>query len=213
MSPTRHRIIIAAALVLSASVALLALSLHGRGPLPIDLGLARWLQALLPYPSRGGLLLASASRLIWILAGALVLGFALLRWWSALGFGVGVTISGYALADGLLKRLVARPRPTADLVRLYRPDVGFSFPSATSLAALVACGCALYLWQMRRPPHRRLLHVASAGLASGVVVLIGASRVYVGAHWPSDIVGGWLMGGAWLLWLIGGRAWWQQRGR
>jgi membrane-associated phospholipid phosphatase len=46
------------------------------------------------------------------------------------------------------------------------------------------------------------------GISPLMVLLIGLSRVYVGGHWATDVVGGWLSGGAWLLVLVAAHRWW-----
>src|SRR4051812_17008672 len=69
-------------------------------------------------------------------------------------------------ANGLLKGLVASPRPTADVVRITDPSRGFGFPSGHALGTVVLCGCLAYLaW---RDIERRALRVA---LVSGAGLL------------------------------------------
>jgi membrane-associated phospholipid phosphatase len=106
----------------------------------------------------------------------------------------------------VIKALVARPRPTADLVRVYDSPESYSFPSTTAFFAATFLGILGYLaWQ----PRRRVVIVTL-----GILLLLssGLSRVYVGAHWATDVLGGWLLGGAWLLVLIALHRWWLVRG-
>jgi membrane-associated phospholipid phosphatase len=110
------------------------------------------------------------------------------------------------LVGVVIKALVARPRPTADLVRVYDTPESHAFPSTTAFFATVFLGMVGYLiWR----PRRRV-----AIVTFGVLLLLssGLSRVYVGAHWATDVLGGWLLGGAWLFVLIALHRWWLSRG-
>jgi undecaprenyl-diphosphatase len=95
--------------------------------------------------------------------------------------------------DTLLKLLTDRPRPSAALVHVSEHASGTSFPSGHVFSAMLLYGtlAVLVAYTPLPTPARRLLQ--SACLA--VVVLMGVARVYVGAHWPSDVLGSWLWGG------------------
>ena len=88
-----------------------------------------------------------------------------------------------------LKLWVARPRPEGNGA-LADPS-GFSFPSAHSASAM-----ALYLMLalIAAGLLRRHLRTAAYVAAGAVVILVGISRVYLGAHYPTDVVAGWLIG-------------------
>lgn len=119
-----------------------------------------------------------------ILAVALLL--VLRRRWSALLVGLCMTLE--AVLDPALKSLVGLPRPGIDMA--VKQVSGHGFPSGHAMAAATLSVALLVVaWptRWRRP--------AIAG-AVAWTVLIGLSRVYLGAHWPSDVVGGWAAGGA-----------------
>lgn len=88
----------------------------------------------------------------------------------------------------LTKGIVARPRPPDPLV----PTSGYSFPSGHTLDSTVTYGVlALVVWRSPLPTGIRW-----AAVAAGVTVpfLTGLSRIALGAHYPSDVFGGWLAG-------------------
>jgi undecaprenyl-diphosphatase len=106
---------------------------------------------------------------------------------------LGLTASGATLMNQGLKLLFARTRPDSAL-HLSR-TAGFAFPSGHSMAS-----AAIYsaLATVIRTRHPELGALASA--ASGFCVLaVGASRVYLYVHYPSDVAIGWILGLAWPL--------------
>lgn len=104
--------------------------------------------------------------------------------------GPAVLVASGAVARRWLSRVIARPRPPA-AGWLTEPE-GFSLPSKhTTLAALTVGALA----GRSRPgggPGRAAPLLAAAG--------VGASRVYLGVHWPTDVLAGWLFAESWL-WL------------
>ncbi|MBX6389993.1 MAG: phosphatase PAP2 family protein, partial [Frankia sp.] len=95
---------------------------------------------------------------------------------------------------GLVKLAVGRDRP-ADVEPLGSA-FGFAYPSGHALGVLVAAGAGALVvrgWTGRAPGWRYWL---PAGAAVG---LCGLSRIALGVHYPSDVVGGYLLGGAWVL--------------
>jgi undecaprenyl-diphosphatase len=111
-------------------------------------------------------------------------------------FYAWVTLSGWAL-NLLLKSLVSRPRP--DIIPHLGRAGWFSFPSGHAMLAPLVYGVgALLLAPLLHRLGARLSLRVGAGL---LVVGIACSRVYLGVHYPSDVVAGLLAGGGWaLLW-------------
>lgn len=108
----------------------------------------------------------------------------------------------------LVKHLVNRPRP--DLFPALDKAPFASFPSGHSLYALVAYGFLSYL-VVRSTRCAVWLKVAFVLLCTALVVLVGLSRVYLNAHYPSDVMGGWLLGLPWLAALLAGERRYRKR--
>lgn len=128
-----------------------------------------------------------------------------LRWQAVCA---AVAAAGSAGLWFLLVPLFHRPRPTADLVRVAA-DIPFgSFPSGhvLNLTAFFGFLGFLALTEARAGLFRTLAAVVCAVLLAS----IGFSRVYAGEHWPTDVLGGYLLGSAWLLMSISLYRW---RGR
>ena len=114
-------------------------------------------------------------------------GFILLA--SALGTGVLVEV---------FKVLFHRSRPPASLQLAH--ETGNSFPSAHAMAAVTIGAAVWYLWSLRSSKSWGGSWRAKArvGLAAvTVALLVGLGRVYTGAHYPSDVLAGWALGGVW----------------
>ena len=128
------------------------------------------------------------------------IGFLLVerRWWLA-AFVVAATAGGAAL-NTLLKASYARPRP--DIVSHLVEVSTASFPSghAMNSAVIYLTLGALGSRAARGPAARRYL----MGVAVLLTLLIGFSRVFLGVHWPTDVIAGWVAGAAWasLCWAV-----------
>jgi hypothetical protein len=130
------------------------------------------------------------------------------------------TVTGDLMALAV-KTLVQRPRPSANLVEVYEQLQGYSFPSGHVVHYVVFFGVITYLACIALRSVRstdkilRVAFIVIVVVSSMLVMLIGLSRVYLGAHWLTDVVGGYLLGGAWLLGLLAGWRRWMQplRGR
>ncbi|MCU1486090.1 MAG: hypothetical protein JWN67_2836 [Actinomycetia bacterium] len=104
-----------------------------------------------------------------------------------------VTPLGGGIVDTLVKALVDRPRPVVD--HPVVTALGKSFPSGHAMSATVTYGALLLVFlPVLAPARRRLALVATTVL----VLAIGTSRLLLGVHFVSDVVGGYVLGLAWL---------------
>lgn len=126
--------------------------------------------------------------------------FAWRRAWVLLASWV-VAFGGAAALAELLKIVFHRPRPTGAAAFLH--GASFSFPSGHSLGSLVGYGMLAYLLVVAQPGHgRRTAIIVAAAVA--LVLAIGLSRLYLGVHYFSDVVGGYAAGALWLSACISG---------
>lgn len=99
------------------------------------------------------------------------------------------------LLNLLVKRLIKRPRPTAAHVTVVRVINEPSFPSGHVMQFTNLFGLLIYLLATNlRSGRLRNILIAVCG---SLIVLVGPSRIYLGAHWPSDVMAGYVYGGLW----------------
>ena len=126
------------------------------------------------------------------------------RRWLALAFAIA--IAGNALLNTTLKSIFARARPlhdpAAELVR------GFSFPSGHSSGAVVAYGMLAYvLIRCLSPEYAARLRLPLVLAATALAFTIGCSRIFIQAHFATDVLAGFASGSAWLAVCIGSAEW------
>ena len=130
-----------------------------------------------------GLVAAAASTLLWLQGNRRTACF------------VAAAVASGLVASLLLKSAFDRPRP--ELVPRLSYVHTASFPSGHSMmSALTYLTLAALL--ARHQPARRV-KIFLMGLAGLITLLVGVSRVYLGVHWPTDVLAGWALGAAWAL--------------
>lgn len=95
----------------------------------------------------------------------------------------------------ILKPIIHRPRPTVTQATIYAPETDFSMPSAHALEVMTIGGAIILLDKKKRKATPFWLTT----IVAAFVLLVGLSRVYLGVHFPSDVLAGYLIGWFWLL--------------
>jgi len=112
-----------------------------------------------------------------------------LHWESVMALVAASFSTGINL---MVKDLIQRPRPTSNLVNVFAKLTDSSFPSGHVMFYIGFYGFIGFLaFSLLRPSLKRSFLLAFFG---GVVVLIGTSRIYLGQHWTSDVMGAYLLG-------------------
>jgi membrane-associated phospholipid phosphatase len=194
-------LLMVAAVALSVFLALAAYVMSRHGEVPVDVRIENFVRA-----HRTGWLVVTMKTITWLGSNVVlipvVLGaaswFLLKRGDSGSAIELVVALVGSIILYDIAKAVVHRARPPA----IYRVGYNFSgasFPSGHSTSAIAVWGMLAFLLALRASPRRR------KGLLVGAVVLIvaiGTSRIYIGAHWPTDVIGGFALGGAWFAGLV-----------
>jgi undecaprenyl-diphosphatase len=129
-----------------------------------------------------------------------VVGFLLLQTRYRTALVVLLTAASGEVANIAMKNLFLRPRPT--VVPHLRDVDSTSFPSGHAMESAI-----IYLTlgaMLMRLAERRVTKLYCIGMAVFVTFLVGVSRVYLGVHYPTDVVAGWMFGFLWasLCWLV-----------
>ena len=152
------------------------------------------------YAIAGAISLLGSPVTLTMLALGVGLVLAARREWILLA-GWLAAFAGGGLLDVVLKLVIRRPRPP--YAAAFLPHFSWSFPSGHALASLIGYGMLAYvltlLWI-----HRRGAQIAVALCAAVLILAIGLSRLYLGVHYFSDVVGGYTAGVLWLSACISG---------
>jgi undecaprenyl-diphosphatase len=129
---------------------------------------------------------------LWAVVGVAALILAIRRRWR-LAVYLLVTAAGALVLDPVLKSLVGRLRPV--VAHPIAHGTGDSFPSGHSLGSIVCYGAVLLVFL---PAARGRWRTAFITVTVTLVALIGVSRILLGVHYLSDVIGGWAIGITWL---------------
>lgn len=152
---------------------------------------------VLGFPPVVGIVYGGATLALW---------FAGRRWEAA--SSVFALLGGAGL-NHLVKTLVARPRPAFAFAQIEHQIASASFPAGHVLNFTAFAGFLSCLAWMNMAPSWRRIAMAIAMIA--LVLLMGVARINAGEHWPSDVLGGYLMGVTWLAATLGFYRWGKSR--
>ena len=179
--------------LLLAGTALLSLLARGDGVMSVDVRLQRFVQRA-PEPIFRWI--ADFGNWIGSAAVCAVIGFAALLFlsWRRQPVAAALVLIAFAarLQNMALKSFFDSARPTADLVRIDEIAGGLGFPSGHAMGTTLFFG-SIAIISHRLIPHRRKRRSVQF-LCLTIIVVVGFGRVFVGAHWPSDVLGGFLYG-------------------
>ncbi len=117
------------------------------------------------------------------------------------GMMIALNFAAVSLLNNIVKIIIHRPRP--DILKLAEAG-GYSFPSWHAMTAISFFGYMIYLIMKYFKHWTRYI---AAGLLGLLILAIGLSRIYLGVHYASDILGGYIFGLAWLFVFIRLTSW------
>jgi len=131
----------------------------------------------------------------WILTPIALIAFIVtLRYRKAFKWGmmIALNLAAVSLINNIIKVIIHRPRP--DILKLVEVG-GYSFPSWHAMTAVSFFGYLIYLILTYFKHWTRYIFTGLLGL---LIFTIGLSRIYLGVHYPSDVLGGYIFGLGWL---------------
>jgi len=199
---------------------LMAFLIRGLAPLSVDLAITQTLQSLTlaphvfgrPIPIYHELMLFVSLLGYWpynFFIGAALVGILLLRRLFVEAVVLVVSAAGVGIIVALVKGYFERPRPSLPYVNVVYPVDGYSFPSGHVAGYVCEYGFIFYLaWTfvLTKPGWVRNLTLILTG---ALIALVGVSRIYLGHHWASDVLGGYALGFGWLCLCIWAYRQWQ----
>lgn len=184
--------------ILAAACIILGFLAHFYTRFPGDLQVSRLLQSFENQPFLATMEAVSYTIGNW--RGVVVVGVASLIVWRLNGKveAIMILLSGlFTGVNELFKLIVNRPRPANDLVQVFVIETEKSFPSGHAFFTVAVLGFICYLIAVRQ--SKKLLRFLIVAVWLAFTLIIGFSRIYLGVHWLSDVIGGYMVGTAFLV--------------
>jgi membrane-associated phospholipid phosphatase len=167
---------------------------------PGDVSVERWVQSLIPPNLNWAEGVSRTAEFPWVL---LVLVLILALAWVLAGWRAGLiallSFAGMWALGNWLGPVMARPRPSPELVHVFRPLAGYSFPSLFALRYAAIFGFLAVLAAVKGSGRVRTVLM----IGCGALLMLGwFARVALGAHWPSDVIISYYLGLLWAAFLI-----------
>ncbi len=167
---------------------------------PGDVALEKWVQSLVPPNLNWAIEISRTAEFPWIL---FILAFIFALSWTLAGWRAAVlsmlSLVGMWLLGAVLGPVIARPRPSPELVRVFRPLTGYSCPSLFALRYAATFGFLAVLAAMK---SSGVLHTVLLTVCGALLILGFVARVALAAHWPSDVIISYYLGLLWAAFLI-----------
>jgi membrane-associated phospholipid phosphatase len=197
----RARLMAGLAAVLGVLFVALALTLHGAKGTSIDLAVTQavqWIDSPIFTDAMVAISAPGYPPWSWLVLGCAVAFLLAGRFYREVPFVVATEGAGMMVAS--IKLLVARPRPADDSIRVFSAVLEYSFPSGHVVGYVCLYGFLFFLVYVLF--KRSWWRTAALTVFALLVGLVGISRIHLGHHWVSDVLGGYALGTAYLLLLV-----------
>jgi membrane-associated phospholipid phosphatase len=194
----RARIFQLYVLLASAGFVALAVAAHARPYFAVDLAITKFIQSyhgqVFDFVMRAVSWIGFTPQSYFVGGAFLLTLFVLGYRWETLAALFAAAVSA---VGAVIKLIVVRPRPTADLVHVFRAIPDYGFPSGHVLTAVALGGFLGFLaYTLLKRSWQRTIVLACFAFG---ILLMGPSRIYMGQHWFSDTMGAYVLGSLWLL--------------
>jgi membrane-associated phospholipid phosphatase len=167
---------------------------------PGDIAIEKGVQSIFPPNLNWAAAVSRTAESPWIFV---IVAFIFTLSWLVAGWRAALlailSLVGMWFLGALIGPVIARPRPSPELVRVFRPLAGYSFPSLFALRYAATFGFLSVLALEKSSGPLRTILLAVCGL---LLILGFVARIALGAHWPSDVIISYYLGLVWAAFLI-----------
>lgn len=169
-------------------------------PFPGDVAVERWVQSLVPQNLNWAEEVSRTAEFPWIL---IILALVFTVSWFMAGWRAALisilSLVGMWVLGSLLSPVIARPRPSRELVRVFHQLSGSGFPSLFALRYAATIG---FLAVLATAKTYGVLRIILLIMCCSLIILGWVARIALGAHWPSDVIISYYLGLLWAAFLI-----------